>query len=316
MNLVGAGGKGESVWVGWFQLLTLRQFAHLAEGRGETERAGHFRERAEQLHRAIEEHGWDGDWYLRAYFDDGTPLGSAQNPECQIDSIVQSWAVLSGAADPERAKKGMAAVLNRLVSDENRLILLFDPPFDVGPAQPGYIKGYVPGIRENGGQYTHASTWVVRAAALLGHGGRAMELFDLLSPVLHSEKPELVARYRVEPYVVVADVYGRPPHVGRGGWTWYTGSASWLYQVGLESLLGLRREGSRLVFTPCIPTTWKEYQMTVRHASAVYHIAVENPAGLETGNVRVRLDGVEQTGNSVPLADDGRTHEVRLELTK
>ncbi len=208
------------------------------------------REQAERLRAAIEEHAWDGAWYRRAYFDDGTPLGSAQNDECRIDSIAQSWAVLSGAGDPARARQAMAAVDEQLVRRDGGLILLFTPPFDKGKLHPGYIKGYVPGIRENGGQYTHASTWVVQAAALLGQGDRAKEYFDLLSPVRHTSTPEQVALYHVEPYVVVADIYGEPPHTGRGGWTWYTGSAAWLYRVALESILGFHRQGDRLRVDP------------------------------------------------------------------
>jgi cyclic beta-1,2-glucan synthetase len=315
MNKVGAGGKGESVWVGWFLLMNYRHFAALVEERGDAGRAARFRERAEQLHKAVEEHAWDGAWYRRAYFDDGTPLGSAQNVECQIDSLTQTWAVFSGVADPARAGQAMAAVFDRLVRRDDRLILLFDPPFDNGPAQPGYIKGYVPGIRENGGQYTHAAVWVVQAAALLGRGGLAMELLDLLNPVRHAESSREVECYKVEPFVLAGDVYGRPPHAGRGGWTWYTGAAGWLYRAGLETLLGVRREGNRLLFAPRIPKDWKGYTVTYRHGPTVYRINVANPHGLEAGTVRVWLDGAELSGDSVPLADDGRkTHEVRVEL--
>jgi cyclic beta-1,2-glucan synthetase len=314
MNKVGAGGKGESVWDGWFQLTILRRFADLAEARGDSERAGRYRAQAERLRAALEEQAWDGRWYLRAWFDDGTPLGSSQNDECRIDSIVQSWAVLSGAADPERARQALAAVDECLVRAADRLILLFTPPFDKGKLQPGYIKGYVPGIRENGGQYTHAATWVVQAAALLGRGGRALELFDLLNPIHHAASPEAVERYRVEPYVVVADVYSEPPHTGRGGWTWYTGSAGWLYRVALESILGFQRHGDRLVFDPCIAAAWPGYEITYRHGSATYQFTVENPHAVEHGVERVDVDGREQEEPAIRLTDDGQTHKVRVVL--
>ena len=262
----------------------------------------------------MEEHAWDGGWYRRAYFDDGTPLGSAQNDECQIDSIAQTWAVISGAGDPERARQAMAAVEDRLVRDADKMILLFAPPFDRGSLEPGYIKGYVPGIRENGGQYTHAATWVVLATALLGRGKRALELFALLNPVRHGATPEDVARYMVEPYVVAADVYGAPPHTGRGGWTWYTGSASWLYRVGLEAILGFHKRGDRLRIEPCVAPDWPRYELTYRHRSATYHIVVENAAGTGRGVRAVTVDAQAVPDGEIPLMDDGKTHEVRVEL--
>ena len=314
MNQVGAGGQGESVWNGWFMLATLREFAGLAEQRGDAERAAWCRERAEALRGALEKHAWDGGWYRRAYFDDGTPLGSAQNDECQIDSIAQSWAVISGAGDPERARKAMAAVEDRLVRDADQMILLFSPPFDRGSLEPGYIKGYVPGIRENGGQYTHAATWVVLATALLGQGKRALELFALLNPVRHAATPEGVARYKVEPYVMAADVYGAPPHTGRGGWTWYTGAASWLYRVGLEAILGFRRRGDRLKIEPCVAPDWPHYEITYRHRSATYHIIVENAAGTGRGVRAVTVDAQAVPDGEIPLVDDGKAHAVRVEL--
>ncbi len=313
MNRVGAGGKGESVWNAWFLLSMLPRFAEVAQQRGDADRAARWREAAGALKKAVEEQAWDGGWYRRAYFDDGTPLGSSTNDECQIDSLPQSWAVISGAGEKSRAREAMAAVEQRLVRGGEGLILLFTPPFDRGPLQPGYIKGYVPGIRENGGQYTHAATWVVQATALLGNGTRAVELFDLLSPVSHTATPEAVARYKVEPYVVAADVYGVPPHVGRGGWTWYTGSAAWLYRVGLESILGFHLEGDRLHLDPCIPAAWPGFEITYRHRSATYHIVVENPAKVERGVQSVTLDGAEQPNGVIPLAEEG-THEVRVVL--
>jgi cellobiose phosphorylase len=314
MNKIGAKGKGESVWNGWFILATLREFARLAEQRGDDTRAEWCRNQADALRVALEKHAWDGHWYRRAYFDDGTPLGSASNEECKIDSIAQSWAVISGGGDPERARQAMAAVEEHLVRNADSLILLFTPPFDRGHLEPGYIKGYVPGIRENGGQYTHAATWVVLATALLGEGERAMELFNLLNPVRHAVSREGVERYKVEPYVVCADVYGAPPHTGRGGWTWYTGSASWLYRVGLEAILGFHLRGKRLELNPCIPPGWPGYEITYRHRSSTYHVVIENSAGSGRGVRSVSVDGRPVPDCVVELADDGRQHEVHVAL--
>ncbi len=314
MNRVGSGGKGESVWVGWFQLACLQQFAAFAEQRGDAPHGEEWQRRAEALRTAIEANAWDGAWYRRAYFDDGTPLGSASNDECQIDSLAQTWAVISGAGGPERARQGMAAVEKKLVRRADRIVLLFTPPFDHGSLHPGYIKGYVPGIRENGGQYTHAATWVVEALALLGQGGKAVDVFDMLSPVRHAATAERVALYRVEPYVVAADVYGEPPHTGRGGWTWYTGSASWLYRVGLEAILGFHKRGDRLRVDPRIPKGWKGFEITYRHRSATYRIVVENARGVESGVRGTWVDGELQAGGEVELKDDGGTHEVRVEM--
>jgi len=314
MNKVGAEGRGESVWNGWFLVTVLKSFAELAGRRGDTPRSLWCRERVEAMRVALESNAWDGAWYRRAYFDDGTPLGSAQNDECQIDAIPQAWAVISGVAEPSRAHNAMAAVEERLVRPDGKLIQLFDPPFDKGALQPGYIKGYVPGIRENGGQYTHAATWVVLAAALQGRGDRALELWNMLNPVYHATTPAEVQRYKVEPYVVCADVYGIPPHVGRGGWTWYTGSASWLYRVALEAILGFRLEGSTLRLEPCVPRSWPGYELTYRHGSATYRVRVDNAAGSGRGVVLVTLDGQPAAGGSVSLRDDGRAHDVQVTL--
>jgi cellobiose phosphorylase len=272
------------------------------------------RERAEDLRAALEAKAWDGAWYRRAYFDDGTPLGSALNDECQIDAIPQAWAVMSSVANQARAQLAMDAVEKRLVRVNDKLIQLFAPPFDKGAQQPGYIKGYVPGIRENGGQYTHAATWVVLATALQGRGELALKLWNLINPVYHATTPAEVTRYKVEPYVVCADVYGAPPHTGRGGWTWYTGSASWLYRVALEAILGFRREGNTLRFEPCVPPSWPRFEMTYRHRSATYQILVDNSAG--TGRLvrSVELDGEPLPSFSVPLSDGAKTHKVRVEL--
>ena len=263
---------------------------------------------------AAEENAWDGEWYRRAYFDDGTPLGSAQNNECQIAAIPQAWAVISGAANPERAQSAMAAVEKRLVRLDDELIQLFDPPFDNGTLQPGYIKGYVPGIRENGGQYTHAATWVVLATALQGRGDRATELWNLINPISHATTAEAVEHYKVEPYVVCADVYGAPPHTGRGGWTWYTGSASWLYRVAVEAILGFHLKGETLRFEPCIPPGWPGFEMIYRYRSATYRILVDNSARTGRGVRTVELDGQPLSDGTVPLSDDWKTHAVRVRL--
>ncbi len=263
MNRVGEEGKGESVWLAWFLHAALGAFAPLAEARGEHARADTWRAHAAGLVVALERDGWDGAWYRRGWFDDGTPLGSAASSECRIDSIAQSWAVLSGAADPHRARQAMAAVDQQLVRRDDGLVLLFTPPFDRAPVDPGYIKGYPPGVRENGGQYTHAAAWVVIAFAALGDGDKAAELFSLLNPIHHANTRAAVHRYKVEPYVACADVYAVAPHVGRGGWTWYTGAAGWLYRAGLESILGFRVRGSTLLLDPCIPKDWPGFEITL-----------------------------------------------------
>ncbi|MFQ6100929.1 MAG: GH36-type glycosyl hydrolase domain-containing protein [Anaerolineae bacterium] len=312
LNQVGIEGQGESVWLGWFLYATLTRFAPLCERMGDGERAAAYRQRACDLQQALEAHGWDGGWYRRAYYDDSTPLGSAESDECQISSLAQSWAVLSGAADHERAARAMEAVAERLVRSDNQLVPLFAPPFDKTSRDPGYIKGYPPGIRENGGQYTHAALWVAWAFAELGQGDRAEELFRLLNPIYHSDTPERMARYRVEPYVVAADVYSVEPHVGRGGWTWYTGSAGWTYRLGLEAILGLRRVGGTLRIAPCIPRNWPGYELTYRNGETSYSIRVDNPRGVNRGVEQVMLDGEILPGEEIPLLDDGRRHEVRV----
>jgi cellobiose phosphorylase len=314
MNKVGAEGKGESVWNGWFFVTVLNAFAEIAKGRGDNARAAWCQEKAEALRVALEANAWDGAWYRRAYFDDGAPLGSAQNDECQIDAIPQAWAVISGKADPARARQAMNEVEKRLVRANDKLIQLFDPPFDKGSLHPGYIKGYVPGIRENGGQYTHAATWVVLATALQGDGDRALALWNLINPVYHATTPLEARHYKVEPYVVCADVYGALPHTGRGGWTWYTGSASWLYRVALEAILGFRLQGNTLHIEPCIPRGWARYGMTYPYGTATYRISVDNSAGTGRGVRSVRLDGKPVPGGSVSLLADAATHEVHVEL--
>ena len=316
MNRVGELGRGESVWLGWLLHAALTAFAPLADARGDTTRAAAWRAHADALQAALEREAWDGDWYRRAWFDDGTPLGSATGQECRIDSISQSWAAISGAAAPARARRAMAAVERELIRAPDRVALLFTPPFDRTPLDPGYIKGYPPGIRENGGQYTHGALWSVMAFAALGEGDKAAPLFSLLNPINHARTRSEVHRYKVEPYVVAADVYGAAPHTGRGGWTWYTGSAGLMQRAGVESMLGLRIEGDVLRLAPCIPRTWPHFVMTVRFRSAQYDIAVENPSGVCSGIAAATLDGaaVGERPLGLTMRDDGLTHQVRVRL--
>jgi cyclic beta-1,2-glucan synthetase len=314
LNLVGAGGKGESIWLGWFLYATLLAFCKLAESRGELLRAAAWRQHALTLAASLEREGWDGDWYLRAFFDDGTPLGSASSSECRIDAIAQSWAVISGAANPARAAAAMAAVDQHLVRRDDRLHLLLTPPFDHALPDPGYIKGYPPGLRENGGQYTHGGAWSVIALAMLGEGNKASELFALMNPINHASTRTAIQRYKVEPYVVCGDVYSEAAHVGRGGWSWYTGSAGWMYRAGLEWILGFRLRGKTLLIEPSIPKGWRQFSITFRYHSARYDIAVANPHGVCRGVTQVELDGQLLSGNPVviPLSNDGAVHQVRV----
>jgi cyclic beta-1,2-glucan synthetase len=316
MNRVGEGGKGESVWLGWLMYATLNVFAPLADARGEICRSAAWRAHAIALQTSLEREAWDGQWYRRGWFDDGTPLGSAANDECRIDSIAQSWAVISGAANPERAVFAMAAVERELIRPQDGVALLFTPPFDKTPVDPGYIKGYPPGVRENGGQYTHAALWSVLALAKLGEGDKAISLFSLLNPINHARTRADVHRYKVEPYVVSADVYAVAPHVGRGGWTWYTGSAGWMQRAGIEGILGLRIRGTLLHLDPCIPKAWPGFGVVFRYRSARYEIQVENPQGVSDRIQLATLDGETLPGNKagIPLTDDGATHQIRIVL--
>ena len=311
MNCVGPAGKGESVWLGFFLYEVLERFALLARQRGDLGFAARCLTEAGKVRQNIEDHSWDGQWYRRAYFDDGTPLGSASSPECQIDSIAQSWSVLSRAGDPARSRLAMAAMDKRLVRRDHALIQLLDPPFDKSNLNPGYIKGYVPGVRENGGQYTHAAVWAAMAFAALGDARRAWELLAMINPVNHGRSPEAIQTYKVEPYVVAADVYAVAPHAGRGGWTWYTGSAGWLYRLIVESLLGLRLEVDKLHLAPCLPADWQAFTVHYRHRETVYHIRAARSASTD---MQVLLDGVEQPDPVIPLADDRREHTVEVRL--
>ncbi|MEP6509217.1 MAG: glycosyltransferase 36 associated protein, partial [Gemmatimonadales bacterium] len=260
---------------------------------------------------AVETTSWDGEWYRRAYYDDGAPLGSHVNTECAIDSIAQSWSIISGAGDAERAKQAMESFEKHLVREDARLLMLLTPSFNEGSHDPGYIRGYLPGVRENGAQYTHAATWSVLATAMLGHGDRAFELFQMINPVTHALTPEAVQTYKVEPFVVAADVYTADGHLGRGGWTWYTGSASWLYRVGLEAILGFRKIGDTLVVDPCIPSSWPEFQIDYRHGSTDYSITVKNPQGAQRGVTSTIVNGAE---GPITLVDDGERREVTVTL--
>jgi cyclic beta-1,2-glucan synthetase len=315
MNRVGREGRGESVWLAWFLHATLRDFAPVAESRGDRTRAAAWRAHADALKTSVEAQAWDGDWYRRAYFDDGTPLGSSAGEECRIDSIAQSWGVISGAASPPRAARAMAAVEEHLIRRDAGLMVLLAPPFDHTALDPGYIKGYPPGIRENGGQYTHAALWSVIAFATLGEGDKAHGLFSLLNPITHASDRASADRYRVEPYVVAGDVYAEAGHVGRGGWTWYTGSAGWMYRAGLEWLLGFRLRGDTLLIDPCIPRSWPRFEIAFRYRSARYTLVVENPQGLSRGVSSVTVDGADlSVGGPLKLADDGATHSIRVVL--
>jgi len=326
MNRVGIRGQGESVWLAWFLFDTLQRFADLAEQRADAAFASECREQAQQLRENIEAKAWDGEWYRRAWFDDGTPLGSSQNEECSIDAISQAWAVLSGAGDKQRSEQAMEAVYRKLVRTDARLIQLLDPPFDSSSLEPGYIKGYPPGVRENGGQYTHAAIWTTMAFARMGQTGRAWSLFDMLNPIRHGDTPDRVATYRVEPYVMSADVYGSAPHTGRGGWSWYTGAAGWMYRLITETLLGLHRQGEYLCIAPGVPDTWEQYSIDYRHGETWYHIVVEGAGKASEGLPALEVDGVAIDGKDAGegsggangvrfrLVDDGGKHQVVVRI--
>ncbi|MFZ3259665.1 MAG: glucoamylase family protein [Thiobacillus sp.] len=315
MNLVGKEGRGESVWLAWFLLENLELFARLARGRDDQGFAELCSNQAAQLRSNIEAQAWDGAWYRRAYFDDGTPLGSSTNDECQIDSISQSWAVISNGGDPVRARQAMTAVDQRLVRRDKQIIQLLDPPFDKSDLEPGYIKGYIPGVRENGGQYTHAAIWTTMAFAMMGDTERAWEFFAMLNPVNHGSTPEAIERYKVEPYVMCADIYGVSPHTGRGGWTWYTGAAGWMYRLTVETLLGLNLEVDHLRIAPCVPADWDSYTIHYRYRETVYHIAIMRVSEASAQGIQVTMDGIERPDNLIPLLDDRQDHAVEVRIT-
>jgi len=326
MNLVGRDGKGESVWLAWFLYENLQLFADLARGRNDEAFADVCIKQAVLLRDNIEANAWDGGWYRRAWFDDGTPLGSSENDECQIDSISQSWAVMSGGGDPKRTRQAMAAVDKRLVRRDAQLIQLLAPPFDKSDLEPGYIKGYIPGVRENGGQYTHAAIWTTMAFAMMGDRDRAWELFAMLNPINHGSGPDEIERYKVEPYVMCADIYVAPPHTSRGGWTWYTGAAGWMYRLTVETLLGLHLEADHLRITPCIPAHWESYIIHYRYRETVYHITIKRTSEKPENAIRVTVDGaviagtgVDESGRPqgmIPLVDDRREHNVEVDLNQ
>ena len=315
MNLVGRYGKGESVWLGFFLCHVLGEFAKVARIRDDNSFADRCEAEAAQLRQRIDAASWDGGWYRRAYFDDGSPLGSVANAECQIDSVAQSWAVLSGAGDVTRSRAAMNAVSTRLVRRDHALIQLLDPPFDKSDLEPGYIRGYVPGVRENGGQYTHGAIWTAMAFAALDDNARAWELTQMINPINHARTPESVATYKVEPYVVAADVYALAPHTGRGGWTWYTGSAGWMYRLVVESLLGVKLEQGRLRLTPCMPPGWNGFSLRYRYRETSYDIAVRQTETEEDdrgGAASLTVDGVVQDDDFILLVDDRQQHRVEV----
>ncbi len=312
MNTVGNGGKGESVWLGWFLCTTLQKFIPLCRAMDYKEKAENYLLLIDQIVSAIEKNGWDGNWYKRAFFDNGVPLGSANNKECKIDSIAQSWAVISGKGNPDRVKKALDSLENYLVMREEGLIKLLTPPFDDGDMEPGYIKGYVPGVRENGGQYTHAAAWAIIAFAMIGDGDKANEFFSLINPINHTRTNREYSIYKVEPYVMAADVYSVHPHVGKGGWTWYTGTASWIYKSGLEYILGFNKNANQLVIDPCIPGKWPEYSVTYRYLETDYKITVKNPKSINKGVAQITVDDVLQKENVVTLVNDGKVHEAEV----
>jgi cyclic beta-1,2-glucan synthetase len=317
MNSVGDEGRGESSWLGWFLLATIAAWLPCATQRGDDARVQRWREYAAALRAALAQ-AWDGQWYRRGYYDDGTPLGSSTSRECWIDTIAQSWSVMAGAPDPDRATQAMHAVDRLLVDHPHQLARLFTPPFDHADENPGYIKGYPPGVRENGGQYTHGATWSVFAWAGLGDGERAADTLTILNPIRHADNAAAVARYKVEPYVACADVYSVAPHIGRGGWTWYTGSAAWLYRAGLEALLGFHLHGDTLRIAPCIPGAWPGFALVYRHRRAhesLYTIDVANPDSVCRGIKSLQMDGKALApGEAIALVDDGAEHSVRVVL--
>ncbi len=316
MNRVGHAGKGESVWLAWFLYKNLEQFSEIAKSRGDNEKASIWKNHALNLQSAAEKNAWDGEWYKRAFFDDGTPLGSASQSECKIDSLSQTWAIISGAAEKGRAQQALEAVEKYLIVPENKMILLFTPPFDKTPLDPGYIKGYLPGVRENGGQYTHAAVWCIFAHTELGHGTRAMELFSMLNPINHGASPEEAEKYKVEPYVLAADIYSQKPYAGRGGWTWYTGSCGWMYRAGIEAILGFQKEGDSIYLKPCIPASWKNFKVTYRLSEkTTYEIDYQNSDQKPASFMEVSIDGKTfEKLDHFQIVDDGKNHQIQVNL--
>ena len=302
MNHVGMGGKGESVWLAWFLISNLKNFAEIAAARGDQIHQKSWLKHGEFLKNSIEQNAWDGSWYRRAYYDDGTPLGSHDNDECQIDSLAQTWAIISESGQPDRAKQAMQSVYERLVKTEDQMILLFTKPFDQTTMDPGYIKGYLPGVRENGGQYTHAASWVVIATAMQGDGQKAHELFSFLNPIHHSKTVSGANRYRIEPYVLAGDVYSEGVNTGRGGWSWYTGAAGWMYRAGVENIIGFQISGNEVTIKPCVPKDWKEFKIQYLYGKSTYIFKIKIG---EESNVEAK---------KVTLVDDGMTHDIEMDF--
>jgi cyclic beta-1,2-glucan synthetase len=315
MNRVGEHGRGESVWLAWFMIATIKGFVDLCKRQNHTDLVERWSVRALDLQLAVEKSGWDGEWYLRAMDDDGRPWGSASNDECRIDSIAQSWAVLSGAGDPERVRRAMVAAAHHLICEDDRLVRLLWPPFDTTPREPGYIKAYPPGVRENGGQYSHAAAWLGIAFAHLGDGDRAKEVFDRINPVTRTQNRNDAERYRIEPYVLAADIAGNAPHVGRGGWSWYTGAAAWTWRLAVEHILGLRLVEGDLLIAPCLPKAWKGFEARITRPTGALIIRVEDPDGLGAGYVTITVDGEHRVGETVEFPTDGTTHHVHVRIS-
>jgi cyclic beta-1,2-glucan synthetase len=314
MNRVGEEGRGESVWLGWFLIHVLKDMAELAEVSGEMDLASHYRREAEVLEFRIEAAAWDGAWYIRGTFDDGTPLGSSANLEARIDSLPQSWPWISDAGDPDRKEQALESAWRQLVRQDEKLVLLFTPPFDVSEPSPGYIRGYPPGVRENGGQYTHAALWLASAFARKGDGNRAGEILRILNPVESAREDFEVWRYTVEPYVVAADVYRLPGRIGQGGWSWYTGSAAWMYRVWIEEVLGLKKRGDRVTVDPVIPDWWDGFKIRFRHGEAIYEVEVQNPDHVQRGIAWAELDGQTVEDGTITLDPEPVKHTLRIQL--
>jgi cyclic beta-1,2-glucan synthetase len=314
MNLAGAGGKGESVWLAWFLVDVLQGMAELSDLAQQHELSQGYAEERNDLILRTEQAGWDGEWYLRGTFDNGTPLGSAANTEARIDSLPQSWAWLSGAADPERSEKALESAWQRLVREEEGLVLLFEPPFDKTEPSPGYIKGYPPGVRENGGQYTHAALWMAMAMARKGDGERAVKMLRMLNPIEHARDPESAWNYGVEPYVIAADVYRLTGRIGQGGWSWYTGSAAWMYRAWVEEIAGLKVRGEELRMNPVIPAEWEGFSLSYRHGETIYAIQVENPHACERGVAWVEMDGQRVPGGIIQLEQGLVKHQIVVRM--
>lgn len=314
MNTVGNKKRGESVWLGFFLYEVLNRFIPICEEASDNERAKKYIEIRDNLKKALNTNGWDGRWFKRAFTDDGEPIGSIENEECRIDSISQSWGVISGAADNDKKYISMESLENHLIDKENGIIKLLDPPFNKTKIEPGYIKAYLPGVRENGGQYTHAAMWAIIAFTKLGFGDKGLEYYRMINPIEHSRTKETALKYKVEPFVIPADIYGAGNLAGRGGWTWYTGSSSWFYKAGLENILGLDIKNKVLRINPCIPKDWKEYSIRYRYKNSIYNIKVKNYNGKNTGVENFYLNGRKVPEKEIILNGDGGIYEVEIEM--